>query len=44
MRPFTLLKLVKLVKLVKLDVGVRNFNHVDEFASITKLKKGRINL
>ena len=27
-----------------LDIGVRNVNYVDQFFSITKLKKGRINL
>ena len=28
----------------KLDIGVCNFNHANEFVSITRLKKGRINL
>ena len=28
----------------RLDIGLRNFNHVNEFVSITKLKKGRTNL
>ena len=28
----------------RLNIGVCNFNHVDKLVSITKLKKGRINL
>ena len=28
----------------RLEIGVRNFNHVDEFVFVTKLKKGRINI
>ena len=28
----------------RLDIGVRNFNLVNEFVSITKLENGRINL
>ena len=28
----------------RLDIGERNFKHLKEFVSITKLKKGRINL
>ena len=28
----------------RLDIGVRNFNHMNEFFPITKLKKDRINL
>ena len=28
----------------RLDIGIHNNNHVNEFVSVTKLKKGRINL
>ena len=28
----------------RLDIGIRNNNHVNAFVSVTKLKKGRINL